>query len=242
MWILGLHHRKLWPKSSWQQGGTKNPDWSLGLRTDRKDCHHLKMDGRFIHPIQASQFDILEWYPRFMSCHQYFMEVAQHKEHVQMVTAFTNIRLPFEKRQLGQDTTPYAASSSSRPQTHNQTREAKTLLLPYIRRLVATGFDGPDILELFFGPHWVQGIGSFHEVERRNFLFACKSSNWLTVKSAYDMEDGQVLPFLRTLKDPTVREIDNANKSWSEWLALQDWLVGPLSPSEGEAGIKEEEM
>jgi hypothetical protein len=104
------------------------------------------------------------------------------------------------------------------------------MLLPYVRRLVATGFDGTPILHGFFGDDWPDGIGPFHEVERRNFLFAAKSDNWLKVKNSYDMADGQTVPFLRPLQHVTEKEIQAAESTWSEWLAMQDWMLGPRAP------------
>lgn len=103
-------------------------------------------------------------------------------------------------------------------------------LTPYIRRLVATGLDLPGILHGFFGDDWKLGIGHLHEAERRNFLFAAKSAGWLKVKAQYDMSDDQSIPFLRPLQDVTELEIVKAEENWSEWLAMQDWMVGPRSP------------
>lgn len=104
-------------------------------------------------------------------------------------------------------------------------------LNPYIRRLVATGFDFPAVLHGFFGDDWAAGLGHLHEVERRNFLFASKSASWLEVKSHYDMGDQQSIPFLRPLQNVTEKEIVNAEASWSEWLAMQDWMLGPRRPT-----------
>ncbi|KAH8908905.1 hypothetical protein BR93DRAFT_936477 [Coniochaeta sp. PMI_546] len=103
-------------------------------------------------------------------------------------------------------------------------------LLPYIRRLVATGFDYPAVLHGFFGDDWLTGIGPLHEQERRNYLFAAKSDTWLTVKAAYDMGEEQSIPFLRPLQNVTEKEIVGAEVSWSEWLAMQDWMLGPREP------------
>lgn len=103
-------------------------------------------------------------------------------------------------------------------------------LIPYIRRLVATGFDYPAVLHGFFGDDWLAGIGPLHEQERRNYLFAAKSDTWLTVKAAYDMGEEQSIPFLRPLQSVTEKEIVGAEASWSEWLAMQDWMLGPREP------------
>jgi hypothetical protein len=104
-------------------------------------------------------------------------------------------------------------------------------LVPYVRRLVATGFDTIAILHGFFGDDWDAGIGSIHENERRNYLFAAKSETWLRVKASYDLENGQTVPFLRPLQGVTEKEIQAAEANWSEWLAMQDWMLGPRAPS-----------
>lgn len=106
-------------------------------------------------------------------------------------------------------------------------------MLPYIRRLVATGFDYPAVLHGFFGDDWLTGIGPLHEQERRNYLFAAKSDTWLTVKAAYDMGEEQAIPFLRPLLNVSEKEIVGAEASWSEWLAMQDWMLGPREPEAG---------
>jgi len=90
------------------------------------------------------------------------------------------------------------------------------------------------VLHGFFGDQWAQGIGPLHEIERRNYLFAAKSSSWLKVKSEYDMGPHETIPFLKPLKDVTEMEIAEAETSWSEWLAMQDWMVGPRAPREAQ--------
>ena len=110
---------------------------------------------------------------------------------------------------------------------------ASATLVPYIRRLVATGFDFPGVLHGFFGDDWEAGIGPLHEQERRNYLFAAKSASWLKVKEAYDMGDEQTVPFLKPLRDATEKEIVGAERCWSEWLAMQDWMLGPRAPPLG---------
>lgn len=73
-----------------------------------------------------------------------------------------------------------------------------------------------------------------HEQERRNFLFAAKSSSWLEVKQAYDHHGGcggggcgagddETVPFLKPLRNVTEAEIAGAEEGWSDWLAMQDW-------------------
>ncbi|KAI0135770.1 hypothetical protein F4814DRAFT_402483 [Daldinia grandis] len=190
--------------------------------------------GPFI-PFQESQFDILEWYPQFQSCVRYFLDHAQHSGPVQAVAAFVNIQLPFQKQKhpvmSSQLPGSPAGVSSPSPILPIPNRTPMSIsLTPYIRRLVATGLDLPGVLHGFFGDDWIAGIGHLHEVERRNFLFAAKSAGWLKVKSQYDMPDEQTIPFLRPLQNVTEKEIVSAEANWSEWLAMQDWMVGPRSP------------
>jgi hypothetical protein len=112
----------------------------------------------------------------------------------------------------------------------------QTTLTPYIRRLVATGFDNDGVLHGFFGDNWEAGIRPLQETERRNYLFAAKSENWLRVKSSYDMDDDQTIPFLRPLLNVSEAEIQGAESSWSEWLAMQDWMLGPRAPEQQHSG------
>lgn len=95
-----------------------------------------------------------------------------------------------------------------------------------------TGQDSPGVLHGFFGDDWAKGIGSIHAIERRNYLFAAKSTSWMKVKQAYDMSPDENCPFLIPLKETTEEEIQAAEATWSEWLAMQDWMLGPRSPEE----------
>ncbi|TVY85276.1 hypothetical protein LSUE1_G004420 [Lachnellula suecica] len=182
------------------------------------------------------QFDILEWYPQFQSCHRYFLDVAQHTGPVQALAAFINIQLPFQKQAF-----PVVASSRAagpehlRPNPfanqHQQASQPQALsLIPYIRRLIATGHDSPGVLHGFFGDDWLKGIGSLHEIERRNYLFAAKSTSWMEVKQAYDLSPEETVPFLKPLGNVSEKEIQAAESTWSEWLAMQDWMLGPRAP------------
>lgn len=191
------------------------------------------------HPPETPQFDIVEWYPKFQSCHRYFLDHAQHSGPVQALAAFINIQLPYQKQP-----TPIISSSSSSPRSEvphlrqqnpfsqgQSAAHAQGLsLIPYIRRLVATGHDTPAVLHGFFGDDWATGIGELHEVERRNYLFAAKSTSWMKVKQAYDMSPEETVPFLRPLRDASEKEIQAAEVGWSEWLAMQDWMLGPRAP------------
>jgi len=116
------------------------------------------------------------------------------------------------------------------PSMNTQGPPPAVSLIPYIRRLVATGFDAPNILHGFFGDDWHKGVGSTREVERRNYLFATKSGSWLEVKAEYDLSPHETVPFLKPLQHATEEEISSADQQWSDWLAMQDWMVGPRAP------------
>ena len=90
--------------------------------------------------------------------------------------------------------------------------------------------DFPGVLHGFFGDDWTAGVGPLHEQERRNYLFAAKSGGWAAVKQAYDLPPLETVPFLRPLQGAAEVEIDAAERSWSEWLAMEDWMVGPRAP------------
>jgi hypothetical protein len=109
-------------------------------------------------------------------------------------------------------------------------------LVPYLRRLIVTGFDTDGIMHGFFGNDWVKGVGPLHEVERRNYLFAAKSSGWAKVKYQYDggsssNGDGdETVPFMKPLQRVQIGEIERGERAWSEWLCMEDWMVGPHAP------------
>lgn len=103
-------------------------------------------------------------------------------------------------------------------------------LRPYIRRLIVTGRDSASMMQVFFGENWVSGIGPIRQQERVNYLFTAKSSGWASTKAAYDILPDEQTPFLRPLEQPLEEEIRLAEAKWSEWLAMEDWMVGPRSP------------
>ncbi|KAI9867313.1 MAG: hypothetical protein M1813_009591 [Trichoglossum hirsutum] len=191
------------------------------------------------------QFDIFDWYPHYQSCTRYFLDHAQHSGPVQAAAAFLNISLPFQRHH-----NPVLASSPGPTSTHaagpslsglgptphlgsvppRTSASSWVSLVPYIRRLVATGFDFPGMLHGWFGDDWAAGVGPLHEQERRNYLFAAKSGGWAAVKHDYDMLPDETVPFLRPLQGPVNGEIEAAESKWSEWLAMEDWMVGPRAP------------
>lgn len=195
------------------------------------------------------QFDIFEWHPAYQSCQRYFLDHAQHDGSVQAVAALINITLPFQWTE-----NPIASSSrhsphSTGPASYNlpwprhgpvpssQRQGAPTWvsLVPYIRRLIVTGFDRDGVLHGFFGDDWRKGIGPVQECERRNYLFAAKSVGWAKVKFQYDMSPHESVPFLRPLQNVQLAEIEGAEKTWSQWLAMEDWMVGPRAPEMDES-------
>ncbi|OAA67034.1 hypothetical protein SPI_01610 [Niveomyces insectorum RCEF 264] len=199
-------------------------------------------------PFVDAQFDIFEWHVQYQSCVRYFLDHAQYTSPVQAVAAFVNIQLPFQKTghpilsskpgfvppgapglAMGLPGAPSSSRAAAAAAAVQPT--AYVTLVPYIRRLIATAFDFPAVLHGFFGDDWVAGIGPIHETERRNYLFAAKSDNWLKVKTDYDMNEDQTIPFLRPLQNVSEKEIVNAETTWSEWLAMQDWMLGPRAPS-----------
>ena len=197
------------------------------------------------------QFDIFEWYPKYQSCQRYFLDYAQHSGPVQAVAAFINISLPFQRTTTQMDTLAanhlpgLTGMSGSRGPHLRQGTTASSMysqpayhisLVPYLRRLVVTGLDFPGVLHGFFGDDWAAGIGSLHEQERRNYLFAAKSGGWASVKKDYDMLPFETVPFLRPLQAPLDVEIDAAEKTWSEWLAMEDWMVGSRAPESMSGG------
>lgn len=199
------------------------------------------------HPLLSGQIDVTEWHPYFQSCVRYFLDHAQYSGPVQALAAYINIQLPFQRphRPVLSSRDPGSPSAAGGGPPHGPGAAMgmgankgqggggvypNATLLPYIRRLVATGFDFPSVLHGFFGDDWAAGVGPLHEQERRNYLFAAKSDNWLHVKAAYDMGEDQSIPYLRPLQNVTEKEIVAAEHGWSEWLAMQDWMLGPRAP------------
>lgn len=100
----------------------------------------------------------------------------------------------------------------------------------FLRRLVVTGLDSPDALRQWFGSEWEIGIKPMHQQERMNYLFASKSGGWDLVKQTYDMLPDETVPFVKPLRGVTEDEIRCAEDLWSEWLAMEDWMLGPRWP------------
>lgn len=52
----------------------------------------------------------------------------------------------------------------------------------------------------------------------------------------------ETVPFMRPLQGPVIAEIEAAEKSWSEWLAMEDWMVGPRAPEHMERGSGQQQQ
>ena len=216
-------------------------------------------------------FDILDWHPAYLSCQRYFIDHAQYEPGTQAVCALINIRLPFQwlatpvtasnpagPQHQGFNFNAYSRGGSNvnSPRSREQSRDhasnsnlPSTQIhvspVPYIRRLVVTGFDKAAILHGFFGDDYQRGILPHVECERRNYLFAAKHGGWRSCKKQYDVGSGfgedETVPFMKPLDEAKGEELAAAEKQWSNWLAMEDWMVGPRAP-DGEEGRSFEEQ
>lgn len=118
----------------------------------------------------------------------------------------------------------------------NQTAPTFVSLIPYIRRLVVTGFDKAAILHGFFGDDYTRGALPHVDCERRNYLFAAKHGGWRSCKKQYDIGSGmgadESVPFMKPLDEAKMEELTAAEKAWSGWLAMEDWMIGPRAPDD----------
>ncbi|GIZ44599.1 hypothetical protein CKM354_000779300 [Cercospora kikuchii] len=214
--------------------------------------------------LSDPSFDILDWHPAYLSCQRYFVDHAQYEPGTQAVCALINIRLPFQWLSTPvTSSNPASSSASQQPFTFNpysrsgsnvnsprsrdlpgsshhhnsSTPQVHVSPIPYIRRLVVTGFDKPAIMHGFFGDDYERGIMPHVECERRNYLFAAKHGGWRTCKRQYDVGSGyggdESVPFMKPLDEAKGEELAAAEKQWSDWLAMEDWMVGPRAPGEG---------
>jgi hypothetical protein len=72
------------------------------------------------------------------------------------------------------------------------------------------------------------------------FTNAAKSVGWAKVKYQYDMSPHESVPFLKPLQDVQLAEIEGAEKTWSQWLAMEDWMVGPRAPDAEDTQAEQE--
>lgn len=185
--------------------------------------------------FQVAKIDLNDWYPRYLNCLRHFLDRAQHALFVQSMAAFLNIRLPCQK-----PSDPVLRFSDQRANMLNSTDYGTPFppphpstfvsLIPYIRRLIVTGTDTPSVLFEFFGEDWLAGVGPIQRQERINYLFTAKSEGWLPTKREYDILPDEQVPFLKPLREPLEEEIREAETRWSEWLAMEDWMIGPRNP------------
>lgn len=202
-------------------------------------------------------FDILDWHPSYQSCQRYFLDHAQHEPGTQALCALINIRLPFQwlanplissaPQSSSQSAQPGSSSGYNfnpwprPPQSRGGAAPAFVSLIPYIRRLIITGFDKPGILHGFFGDSYKAGIGPLQDCERRNYLFAAKHGGWRSCKKQYDINSEETVPFMKPLDSAVVEELESAEKSWSGWIAMEDWMVGPRAPPEDSGPSNQQE-
>jgi hypothetical protein len=190
------------------------------------------------NPSGEPEFNIFDWHPAYQSCQRYFLDHAQHDNGVQAVAALINICLPFQWTQnpllnsgpLPHPTGPAAynhawARQGPVPNSRGQPAPPWVSLVPFIRRLIITGMDKEGIMHGFFGEDWRKGVGPVHECERRNYLFTAKSVGWAKLKCQYDMSPHESVPYIKPLQDVQLAEIESAEKMWSQWLAMEDWMV-----------------
>lgn len=201
-------------------------------------------------------FDIIEWHPAYQSCQRYFLDHAQHEPGTQALCALINIRLPFQylsspvasstasnSTHASQSNSNYnftfgnnLASPNRSRATSEQTPPIFVSLIPYIRRLIVTGFDKAPILHGLFGDDYTRGIMPHLDCERRNYLFSAKHGGWRSCKKQYDTGSGmggdESVPFMKPLDEAKMEELSAAEKAWSGWLAMEDWMVGPRAPDE----------
>jgi len=187
-------------------------------------------------------FDIIDWHPAYQSCQRYFLDHAQHEPGTQALCALINIRLPCQWLSNPVISSSSASQSPAHPSSsqftfkppyprqngHDQAQSpAFVSLIPYIRRLVITGFDKPPILHGFFGDSYKTGISPHLDCERRNYLFAAKQNGWRSCQELYASGD-ETPPFMKPLEDATADEVVAADKAWSKWESWQ--RLGNASP------------
>jgi hypothetical protein len=179
-------------------------------------------------------FDIIDWHPAYQSCQRYFLDHAQHEPGTQALCALINIRLPCQwlsnpvhsssatAQSPAQFTfkPPYPRQNGHEPAHAQAQSPAFVSLIPYIRRLIITGFDKPPILHGFFGDSYKTGISPHLDCERRNYLFAAKQNGWRSCQELYASGD-ETPPFMKPLEDASPDEVAAADKAWSKWEGWQ---------------------
>jgi hypothetical protein len=164
-----------------------------------------------------------------------FLDHAQRYHFAVILCEFINIQLPYQKTPtfLLPEPVPWL------PPPRNSIFRSVSLI-PYIRRLFCSGNNTDTILREFFGSCWYSGIGTLQE--RQNYLCAAKSAPWDKRKLAYDIGSQKTAPHLVPLRDATVKEIMDAERYWTEWMGMQDWMLGPRRPTSLDSGGIEEHI
>lgn len=180
----------------------------------------------------AGKVNPSDWFPVYQSCVEHFVNVAQYRPLAQSLAAYINILLPHQRATDTVLESPESRTNNQRQRFSPGSSARLISLTPYIRRLVVTATDAPAVMQELFGDDWVKGVGTLLSQERMNYLFSAKSGGWLKTKAQYDILPHETVPFLRPLRDPQEEELRAAETQWSEWLAMEDWMVGPRSPFE----------
>ncbi|KAK3671851.1 hypothetical protein LTR78_008217 [Recurvomyces mirabilis] len=252
--------------SMWPQGAHEDAFTNSSHRQNNGGIHLPSfMDGpsdaqeQLAPPMTNDpDFDILDWHPAYQSCQKYFLDHAQHEPATQALCALINIRLPYQwlntpitsstPSQAAPNNGQFNFGSYNRPSGVHSPQNQRTgqatptfvSLVPYIRRLVVTAFDKPPILHGLFGDDYLRGVLPHIDCERRNYLFAAKHGGWRTCKKQYDEGSGgggdETVPFMKPLDQAKMEELTAAEKAWSSWLAMEDWMVGPRAPEDQSSG------
>ncbi|KAH9828367.1 hypothetical protein Tdes44962_MAKER09381, partial [Teratosphaeria destructans] len=79
---------------------------------------------------------------------------------------------------------------------------------------------------------------------RRNYLFAAKHGGWRTCKRQYDIGSGyggdETVPFMKPLDEARLEELTAAEKAWSAWLAMEDWMPRRAAGANSSQGMGRE--
>ncbi|CAG8220456.1 unnamed protein product [Penicillium salamii] len=180
------------------------------------------LDSRSVsHDGESESIDLTPWFVHYNRCALHFTNYGQFAPVVQSLAALMNIRLPYQR--LSHPVETSMSPGSTTPSQFAPLRQ-------YIRRLIITAQDSPANLWNFFGDAWEAGLSCILKEERANYLFTAKSSGWASTKIAYDILPDEQTPFLRPLRNPSEDEIQTAEVQWSEWLAMEDWMIGARTP------------
>jgi hypothetical protein len=180
-----------------------------------------------------TEVDLVESFSAYQKCVRHFLLEAQYSALAQSLATLMNILLPYQRSlEPGSQFLRLDTDNEPKDRLNLQLVPDSVSLIPYVRRLIVTATDTPTVMQGFFGKDWVAGVGLLHSQERINYLFTAKSGGWLRTKAHYDILPYETVPFMRPLRDPQRQELQAADTRWSQWLAMEDWMVGPNSPFE----------